>query len=223
MAEQNAKDRVIAIGDSDSIFNQILYEIRDEKIQAERGRFRKNIARASTILAYEISKKLRYVQREVTTPLGTLEMRIPSDFPIIVSILRAGIPMHQGFLDVFDQADNGFISAYRQHSSAVEFVIQVEYSAIPTTGGRDLILLDPMIATGQSIVSCFETIESTRGRPDNIFIAGIIGAEQGIEYVQKHIPDANIIVGAIDKELTTRAYIVPGLGDAGDLAFGPKD
>lgn len=216
-------DRVFIAGEVDSVFNQILYEIREESVQQDRARFRKNIARASFILAYEISKRLNYSPQDVTTSLGSLEMRTITDFPVIVSILRAGVPMHEGFLEVFDHADSGFISAYRHHQKSHEFIVQVEYSAVPGVGGRDLILVDPMIATGQSIVSCYETIEGTRGKPENLYIAGVIASEEGIEYVLKHIPEAQIFVGAVDKELTTKAYIVPGLGDAGDLAFGPKD
>lgn len=216
-------DEIKVIGNEDSIFNRFMMELRSEEIQKDRMRFRENIRRCSQIMAYEISKKLDYSEVEVTTPLGELEMRVPKNEPVIVSILRAGVPMHNGFLDFFDGADNGFISAYRHHTKGNEFIVKVEYAAIPNIEGRTLLLVDPMIATGKSIVLSHEAIIPRYGTPDKVFIAGVIASEEGVEYVRRKLPDTEIFIGAVDNELTGKAYIVPGLGDAGDLAFGSKE
>ena len=185
-------------------------------------RFRKNLFRCSQIMAYEMSKHLAYDTKEVTTPLGSLDMNLLAEQPVLVSILRAGVPMHNGFLDFFDHADNGFISAYRKHSGGHKFVVKVEYLAMPPIEDRVLFLVDPMIASGRSIVLTHQAIVPAQGNPSKVFIAGLIGSEEGVEYVRRHLPDAHIFIGAIDNELTAKSYIVPGLGDAGDLAFGAK-
>lgn len=213
---------VTIIGAGDSVFNRFLYEIRSEEIQQDRMRFRKNIERCARIMAYEISKHLDYRETEVTTQLGTADMRIPAEDPVLVSILRAGVPMHNGFLEVFDHADNGFISAYRHHTKGNEFIVKVEYAAIPPLDGRSLMLVDPMIATGRSVVLSYNAICPQFGTPDKVFVAGIIGSEEGVDYVRRNIPSAQIFVGAVDGELTAKSYIVPGLGDAGDLCYGAK-
>jgi len=219
MGKMAAQVNILSTGNS--VLNQILYEMRDHEIQLDRMRFRTNLQRTGNILAYEISKELDYESREVTTPLGQLDMNLPAQQPVLVSILRAGVPLHDGFLQFFDRADNGFISAFRKHTEGNDFIIKVEYMAVPNLDGRDLILIDPMIATGQSIVLSYKSLMEA-GTPKNVFIAGVVGSDEGIAYVQRHIPKARIYVAAVDKELTAKSYIVPGLGDAGDLAFGEK-
>lgn len=213
--------RVTIVGKKNSCLNQMLYELRDINIQQDRMRFRTNLERIGSIIAYEISQELSYQPQIVTTPLGELEMNIPEKHPVLVSILRAGVPLHNGLLQMFDHADNGFISAFRQHTSENEFVVKVEYTAIPDVTNRDLILVDPMIATGRSIILSLKEIYSM-GKPERLFIAGVVASEEGLEYILRHMPNARIFVAAVDHELTARSYIVPGLGDAGDLAFGPK-
>lgn len=204
-----------------SYLNNLLYEIRDVDIQQDRMRFRLNIERIGEILAFEISKSLSYHSQTVTTPLGELEMELLEEQPVIVSILRAGIPFHHGFLRMLDHADNGFISAYRHHTRGNEFIVKVEYMAVPSIAQRSIILVDPMIATGKSLALSYKSLLEL-GIPDQVIIAGVIASEEGIEYLRKEIPQASIYVAAVDGELTAKAYIVPGLGDAGDLAFGPK-
>ncbi|MEL6252419.1 MAG: uracil phosphoribosyltransferase [Bacteroidota bacterium] len=213
--------QVNILNTANSVLNQILYEMRDHEIQLDRMRFRKNLERTGNILAYEISKELSYESHEVKTPLGQLDMNLPSQQPVLVSILRAGMPLHNGFLQFFDRADNGFISAFRKHTAGNDFIIKVEYMAVPPLEGRDLILIDPMIATGQSIVLSYKSLIEA-GTPAQVIIAGVVGSDEGIAYVQRHIPKARIYIAAVDKELTAKSYIVPGLGDAGDLAFGEK-
>lgn len=212
---------VKVIGDTNSIFNQFLLEMRSEVLQQDRMRFRLNLKRAGSILAYEISKDLEYYTNLVTTPLGELNMQTLKSNPIIISILRAGLPLHEGVLSVFDNSDNGFISAYRQHTREDEFIIKVEYLACPEIGNKTVILCDPMIATGQSIVKSYKAILE-KGTPARVIIASVIASDEGIEYVERHMPEVDIYVGAVDMELTAKSYIVPGLGDAGDLAFGIK-
>ncbi len=213
--------RVTVVGQAPSCLNQMLYEMRDQQLQQDRMRFRRNLSRVGQLLAYEISKELAYEPRHVETPLGELDMDLPVEPPVIVSILRAGLPFHQGFLDIFDDADNGFVAAYRHVTRGNDFEIKVEYHALPEITNRSLVLIDPMIATGKSIVMSYRELLG-KGRPDKVFIAGVVASEEGLEYVLRHIPGARIFVGAVDRELTAKSYIVPGLGDAGDLAFGPK-
>ncbi|GAB4424533.1 MAG: uracil phosphoribosyltransferase [Bacteroidia bacterium] len=213
--------RITIVSNRNSCLNQMLYELRDQQIQQDRQRFRQNMEKAGEILAYEMSQHLSYVPRTVTTPLGELEMNLLTSQPVLVSILRAGIPLHNGFLRMFDQADNGFITAYRHHTKGNEFIIKIEYVSVPDVTGRTLILLDPMIATGKSIVVSYKEILEV-GQPEQVFIGSVVSSEEGLEYVLRHIPKARIFSLAVDHELTARSYIVPGLGDAGDLAFGPK-
>jgi uracil phosphoribosyltransferase len=212
---------VKVIGDTNSIFNQFLLEMRSEVFQQDRMRFRLNLKRAGSILAYEISKDLEYSSSLVKTPLGELNMLTLKSNPIIISILRAGLPLHEGVLSVFDNSDNGFISAYRQHTREDEFIIKVEYLACPEIENKTIILCDPMIATGQSMVKSYKALLE-KGTPNRVFIASVIANDEGLEYVERHMPEAVIYVGAVDMELTAKSYIVPGLGDAGDLAFGIK-
>lgn len=204
-----------------SIFTQIMSELRDSDIQTDRMRFRFNLERAGELLAYEISRHLQYVNRTVTTPLGALEVPVLASQPVLVGILRAGLPLHEGFLRIFDHADNGFISAYRQHTNENEFVIKVEYMACPEIEDRTLILIDPMIATGKSLYLSYQSLLAL-GKPREVYVAGVIASEEGLQYLRLHMPGARFFIGDVDKELTAKSYIVPGLGDAGDLAYGGK-
>jgi len=207
-----------------SLLNPILAEIRDQELQRDRLRFRRNIERAGEIFAYEISKALAYVDSDVSTPLGTAKVAVLKEQPLIASILRAGLPLHQGLLNYFDQADNSFISAYRKHEGdADHFEVEIEYLSSPSVEGRTVILCDPMLATGRSMVLAWQALLS-RGRPAQLHVAAVIASEQGVAFALDKLPgDVTLWLGAVDPELTARAYIVPGLGDAGDLAFGAKD
>jgi uracil phosphoribosyltransferase len=205
-----------------SIICQFIAELRDEKIQQDRMRFRRNLERIGEIAALEISRTMEYVTKEVITPLGTASVPVLKEQPIIGTILRAGLPLHQGMLNYFDQADNAFISAYRKHHKDGSFEIHLEYVSSPPIQDRVLILTDPMLASGQSIAQTIRALFE-RGRPSALHIVTAIASTQGIEYVKSHLPAGfHLWVAAIDDELTAQAYIVPGLGDAGDLAFGRK-
>ena len=201
--------------------NNLLYELRDEQKQQDRMRFRLNLQRVGELIAYEMSKELEYETQLVSTPLGELEMELIAEPPVLVSILRAGLPFHDGFLRMLDTADSGFVAAYRYTTKGNDFIVRVEYTTSPSLTGRTLVLLDPMIATGRSLVDSYRAL-TDEDRPSRIFVAGVIGSEEGVEYVLRHIPTAKVYLGAMDRELTAKSYIVPGLGDAGDLAFGPK-
>ena len=205
-----------------SIINQFVSELRDVEIQKDRMRFRKNLIRIGEIFAYEISKKMNFSMKEVTTPLGIANVPVLSEQPIVGTILRAGLPMHEGILNFFDQADNAFISAYRKHHKDGTFDIKLEYISSPSMKDRILILCDPMLATGSSIVmTCKALME--KGAPRHTHIVSALASTQGIEHVRSQL-SANITIwaAAVDEELTAQAYIVPGLGDAGDLAYGGK-
>ncbi|HRH65267.1 MAG TPA: uracil phosphoribosyltransferase [Bacteroidia bacterium] len=205
-----------------SIVNQFISELRDLHIQQDRMRFRRNLSRLGEIFAYEISKTLPYTEREVTTPLGTAMVPVLSEQPVIGTILRAGLPLHEGLLNYFDQADSAFISAYRKHHKDGTFEIKLEYVGSPSLDNRILILSDPMLATGRSIVSTYKALMD-RGAPKHTHIVSVLASTQGVEYVKAHMSEnVTIWCSAIDEELTSQAYIVPGLGDAGDLAFGDK-
>jgi uracil phosphoribosyltransferase len=213
---------IFDLSKSQSIFNHFISEIRDVDIQKDPMRFRRNLERIGEIIGYEISKKLNYSNKEITTPLGVSEMNLISDKIVIASILRAGLPMHNGLLNYFDRAENCFISAYRKHTDEDNFIVEVEYLASPKIDDKILIISDPMLATGRSMVLCYEAI-LTMGSPTHTHIVSAIGSTQGVEYVQENLPEnVTLWLGAIDSELTSKAYIVPGLGDAGDLAFGGK-
>jgi len=213
--------QVTIIGRVNSIFNTILSELRDKEIQTDRMRFRFNLERAGEILAYELSRSLIYSPQNIITPLGMIEVPVLEEQPVVVCILRSGLPMHNGFLRIFDRADNGFVSAYRHHTKGNEFIIKVEYMACTELEGRTLILIDPMIATGKSLSLSYKSLLAY-GTPKEVFVAGIIASEDGVEHVRRQLPQAKIFLGEVDKELTAKSYIVPGLGDAGDLAFGEK-
>jgi len=211
------------LGKTNSIFNQFLKEIRSEVIQADRARFRRNMERLGEIFAYELSKTLDFETEEVTTSLGAAQMQVPTGFPVLATIMRAGLPFHQGLLNYFDHADNAFVSAYRKHKKGQDdFTIHVEYMSSPPLGGRVLVLSDPMLATGSSMVRVFEALLE-RGTPSHVHVVSLIASHEGIAYLRKKMPENTTLwIGAIDDELTAQAYIVPGLGDAGDLAYGAK-
>jgi len=206
-----------------SLFNQFIAEIRDKEIQQDPLRFRKNIERMGEILAYEISKELKYTSIDIQTPLGVSHEFVYDENVVIATILRAGLPLHQGVLNYFDSAENCFVSAYRKYNEKGDFDIHIEYISSPSLEGKTVILTDPMLASGASMELAYKAI-LTKGKPKHIHIASIIGSEEGIEYVKEHMGNDNITlwIGAVDKELNDKKYIVPGLGDAGDLAFGSK-
>lgn len=196
-------------------------ELRDESIQKDRMRFRRNLERIGEVAAIEISKELPYKETEVQTPLGIANCKTLKDQPVLGTILRAGIPLHQGLLNYFDRADNAFISAYRKHQRDGSFEISLEYISCPDLENRVLILSDPMLATGASLVKTIQFLKD-EGPPSEIHIVTAIACTVGIEYLRREEPGVKIWCGDIDDELTAKGYIVPGLGDAGDLAFGNK-
>lgn len=206
-----------------SVFNHLIAEIRDEKIQKDRMRFRRNLERCGEIMAYEISKELEYVKQSVKTPLGVSEDLKLKDQPVLITILRAGLPMHQGLLNIFDHAGNGYISAYRKHHKDGSFDIEMEYLACPSLEGKTVIISDPMLATGSSMVLAYKAL-LTKGKPKHCHIVSLIASTEGLEHIQANMPKTTSIwLGALDHEMTAQSYIVPGLGDAGDLAFGSKE
>jgi len=206
-----------------SVFSQFMAEIRDEAVQTDSMRFRRNLERVGEIMAYEISKTLDFEAQTVTTPLGNAECNVFVSQPVLATILRAGLPLHQGFLNYFDRAENTFVSAYRiHHNDEDAFDVEVEYLASPDLGDKTVILCDPMLATGSSMLLAYKALLE-RGRPRHVHVATVIASEQGIRFLQQNMPiETTIWTGAVDRELTSRAYIVPGLGDAGDLAYGSK-
>lgn len=206
---------------TNSIMNQYVAELRDVEIQQDRNRFRMNMERIGEVMAYEISKKLRYESMDVTTPLGISNTALLKEQPVLATILRAGLPLHQGLLRVFDKADSAYISAFRKTKKDNSFIIEMEYVAVPELEGRVLIVSDPMLATGSSMVLCIKELMS-RAKFSQIHIVSVIASTIGVQYVQRNLPKAHLWLAAIDDELTTKSYIVPGLGDAGDLAFGEK-
>jgi uracil phosphoribosyltransferase len=213
---------VINLSDTYSLIGEWMAELRDIQQQTDRLRFRTNLERIGELAALEISKKFQYDTREVQTPLGTANCKALKEQPVLATILRAGLPLHNGLLRVFDKADNAFISAYRKHKIDGSFDISLEYLSSPDLDGRILILSDPMIATGSSLVKSIQYLRE-EGRPKEIHIVAAIACTVGIEYVLRAEPHVTIWCGDIDEELTAKGYIVPGLGDAGDLAFGPKE
>lgn len=211
------------LGKENSLLTEYFAEIRDVEIQKDSLRFRRNIERISEIFAYEISKTLKYEAKEVTTSLGIAEVPTIKQQPVVASILRAGLPMHFGFLNFFDRAENAFISAYRKHHKDGRFEIKVEYSSSPDLNDKVLILLDPMLATGSSMYLTYKELLKN-GKPSHTHIVSIIASLEGVEYMKKMTSssDVTLWMGCVDDELTAQSYIVPGLGDAGDLAFGNK-
>ena len=210
------------IGLQSSILGQYLSEIRAVGVQDDRLRFRHNLARIAEILSYEMSKALPSITKDVQTPLGIAQVPLPAEQPVLFTILRAGLAMHDGVLRTFDHADSAYISAYRKHSSPEDFEIEVEYMAVPDIDRKIWIISDPMLATGSSMVAVYQALRK-QGAPSQIHILSAIATPDALEFVRAKLPSSTQIwVGAIDAELTAKSYIVPGLGDAGDLAFGIK-
>ncbi len=212
------------LGNSNSIFNQFISEIRDKNIQKDSLRFRRNIERIGEIFAYEISKTLDYDKTRIKTPLGETDIELINNQIVVSSIMRAGLPLHQGLLNYYDGAENAFISAYRKYHKDGSFDILFEYLSSPAIDNKVLILADPMLATGSSMLIAYKGIHE-KGKPKHTHIVTIIASREGVDYLEKNLSNSNttIWVGAIDDELTAKAYIVPGLGDAGDLAYGSKE
>ncbi len=210
--------------DQCSVFNLFLTEIRDHEVQQDSMRFRRNLERMGEVFAYELSKKLEYVAQEATTPLGKAAVWVLKEQPVLATILRAGLPLHQGLLNYFDRADNTFISAYRKHEGdADSFEVEIEYLSSPSLQGRDVILCDPMLATGSSMVLAYQAILQ-HGQPRHVHVVSVIASRAGVDFVQQNLPaNTTLWLGAVDPDMTARGYIVPGLGDAGDLAFGLKE
>ncbi len=211
------------LSETNSILNRFITEMRDVSIQKDAMRFRRNIERTGEILGYELSKTLHYAKTTVKTPLGTLDQNNITDTIVLCSILRAGVPLHNGLLNYFDSAENAFISAYRHHKdSSNNFEIVVDYLACPDLNGKTLILADPMLATGQSMVATYEALKPF-GTPKSIHLVSVIGAQKGIAFVRSHFnTNTSLWIATIDEQLNEQGYIVPGLGDAGDLAYGKK-
>ena len=212
----------VILSNENSIVNQFIAELRDQHIQTDSMRFRKNMERLGEIFAYEISKSFTYRPAEVTTPLGQAEVKLLQEQPVLATVLRAGLPFHSGMHNLFDKAQNAFVSAYRKMHKDCSFEVKVEYMTAPDLNGKTVILSDPMIATGTSLELAYQSLLQ-RGTPSKVHIAAIIASAEGLDYLMKKLPETvQFWVGAVDEELTAQSYIVPGLGDAGDLAFGLK-
>lgn len=216
--------KIINFGESNSILNQYVSEIRNVEVQNDRLRFRRNLERIGEIMAYEMSKTFVYSTKEIQTPLGISPMNTPDDNIVISTILRAGLPFHQGFLSYFDKAENAFVSAYRKYKDTLKFDINIEYIASPRIDNKTLIITDPMLATGSSMELSYHAM-LTKGEPAIIHIASIIASQQAVDYIAKTFPEGKTTIWCadIDPELDDHSYIVPGLGDAGDLAYGEKE
>ena len=212
---------IINLSKQHSLISNWVAELRDMEQQADRMRFRRNLERVGEVAAYEISKLLPSIETEVQTPLGIANCKTLANQPVLATILRAGLPLHQGLLNYFDKADNAFVSAYRKHDSEGSFEISLDYISCPDLDDRILIVSDPMLATGASLVKSVQFLRD-EGEPASIHIVVAIACTVGLEYVRREIPKATIWCGDIDDELTAKGYIVPGLGDAGDLAYGAK-
>lgn len=216
--------KVINFAETDSILNSYIAEIRDVNVQGDRLRFRRNIERIGEIMAYEMSKAFAYSSKDIHTPLGIAPVRTPDSRLVISTILRAGLPFHQGFLSYFDNAENAFVSAYRKYKDTLKFDIHIEYIASPRIDGKTLIITDPMLATGSSMDLTYQAM-LTKGHPAEIHVASIIASRQAIDHIVERFPEEKTTIwcAAIDPEINEHSYIVPGLGDAGDLAFGEKE
>ena len=215
--------KIINLSKENSVLNQFIAEIGDKAIQKDPMRFRRNLERIGEIMAYEISKTLNYEQKEVVTPLGIANCQLPSDNIVVSTVLRAGLPLHNGILNYFDRAQNAFVAAYRKYGKDNKFEIKMEYMTSPSLEGKVLIIADTMLATGASLVLAYNKLLES-GTPSEVHFVCPIASFYGVEYLSKNLPHKNITLwtGAIDEELTNKSYIVPGLGDAGDLAFGSK-
>lgn len=216
--------QIYHLGETNSLLNHFIEEIRSVEIQKDPLRFRRNMERLGEIMAYEISKDMAYKTKQVTTPLGIAPVNVISEQVVIGSILRAGLPFHTGFLNYFDRSENAFISAYRKYYTEERFDIHVEYISAPDLTGKTLILCDPMLATGSSMDLAYAAIEKSHGKPDKVYIASIIASQQAVDFINQKMEhlNASLWIAAIDPELDEHAYIVPGIGDAGDLAYGSK-
>jgi uracil phosphoribosyltransferase len=212
------------LSDRPSLVSEWLAEIRDERVQKDPLRFRRNLERFGEVAALEISRTLEWGERGVRTPLGEARCLVLKRQPVLANILRAGLPLHQGLLNYFDQAENAFISAYRKHEEGSDaFEVEIEYLSSPPVEGKTVILCDPMLATGSSMVLAWKALLA-RGTPARLHVVAVIASDEGLAFTQEHLPDGTTFwIGAIDRELTPRKYIVPGLGDAGDLAYGAKE
>ena len=216
--------KVINFGEQNTVINQYLAELRDRKYQQNRLLFRNNIERIGELMGYELSKTLEYRPKTVTTPLGTIDIQLPKDDIVIATVLRAGLPFHQGFLNVFDHAENAFVSAYRMYTNRehTEVGVHTEYLAAPSVKGKTLIIADPMLATGGSMAAAIEALQKS-GKPKAIHVCCVIAAPEGIEVVKEALPDDGTIwCAAIDPGMNEHKYIVPGFGDCGDLCYGEK-
>lgn len=208
-----------------SLVNTYLSQLRSVAVQGDMMRFRRNIERIGEIMAYEISKTLNYAPQNITTPLGVKSVNLVADNVVLATILRAGLPLHQGFINYFDSAENAFISAYRKGLSESDFTIALEYLASPSLEGKTLIIADPMLATGASMVAVYKELIARCGKPAHTHIASVIGCPEGVKMIEDNIDldnEVTLWVATVDDYLNENKYIVPGLGDAGDLCFGPK-
>lgn len=212
------------LSEENSVLGKFIAEIRDHKIQRDSMRFRRNMERIAEVTAYEISKHLNYKEKMVETPLGEAAVAMIDDDIVIATILRAGLPYHQGFLNYFDNASNAFVSAYRKSHKDNSFEVKVEYISCGDLEGKILLLVDPMLATGSSLVLAHRALCEKGGQPKHTHVAAAVASEQGVDYVKKNMSRATTTIWAavVDEELTSKSYIVPGIGDAGDLAYGPK-
>ena len=215
--------KIVDFSKSNSVVNKFIAEMRDVNVQNDRLRFRANIQRIGEVMAYEISRELNYETQDVTTPLGIAEVNVPDDQVVVGTILRAGLPLQQGVLNMFDDAETAFVSAYRKYDGDYNFDIHIEYIASPGLDDKVLVLCDPMLATGGSMQLAYEAL-LTKGTPSKLHVVSVIASRQALEYLQENLPeDATVWVGAVDEFLDQHKYIVPGLGDAGDLALGEKE
>jgi uracil phosphoribosyltransferase len=214
--------KVYNFSDYSSVYNKFLSELRDVNTQKDSMRFRKNLERIGEISAYEISKKLDKKNQITTTPLGVSGTYVPLNNLVLATILRAGLPLHNGLLKYFDSAENCFISAYRKHTSKDDFEVEIQYMASPNLNDKVVLLSDPMLASGKSMVLAYKALLKN-GIPKKIHVVSVIGSQQGVDFISKNLPDNSTLwIGAIDPKMTSQSYIIPGLGDAGDLAFGIK-
>ncbi len=215
--------KTVNLGDTNSILNRFVSELRDVNIQKDSLRFRRNIERIGEIMAYEISKDFSYSLKEIESPLGTAMMNTPDDKVVLSTILRAGLPYHHGFLNCIDHAENAFVSAYRKYKDRLNFEIHIEYIASPSIEGKTLIITDPMLATGSSMELAYEAL-LTKGMPSHVHIASIIASQKAVDYIIERFKGIEVTfwIAAIDPILDEHSYIVPGLGDAGDLSYGEK-
>lgn len=215
-----AEQKVFILNQEPSVANHFIAELRDVQVQQDSMRFRRNLERLGEILAYKISTRLNYRTEPVQTPLAVTEQMVLEDFPVLATVLRAGLPFHQGFMNYFDQASSAFVAAYRVEATS-EISVHVDYLAAPSLEGKVLLLVDPMLATGKSLALTYKAMLRF-GTPRQVHLAAAIASPEGLAHIQDQLPEAHIWLGALDDQLNDQFYIMPGLGDAGDLAFGPK-